>query len=217
LSFFPRWFKFLLTLLKLERILEFSGQHIMKLSHAESDGATCSYNRCLPLSPIGVQFTPAWTFCWSGAVGLQPMMTLAAGWTSSNRKSSAGEARPAPTKGRKADEDPIKEKRRYSSLFLSQDRFLKRYRGLQYSLRTMTAAIDYVVRPPDPNREGIVETLKLSQNPEAKKSQPGSFFREQHREHTEGSRIPAANRHAKVAETSVGLRFSMRTVSRNED
>jgi hypothetical protein len=33
-----------------------------------------------------------------------------------------------------------------------------------------------VVRPPYPNREGIVETLKLSQNPEAKKANPDHFL-----------------------------------------
>jgi NitT/TauT family transport system substrate-binding protein len=41
---------------------------------------------------------------------------------------------------------------------------------------TYQYAVDYVVRPPYPNREGIVETLKLSQNPEAKKANPDSFI-----------------------------------------
>jgi hypothetical protein len=41
---------------------------------------------------------------------------------------------------------------------------------------TYQYAVDYVVRPPYPNREGIVETLKMSQNPEAKKANPDSFF-----------------------------------------
>ena len=31
-------------------------------------------------------------------------------------------------------------------------------------------------RPPYPNREGIVETLKLSQNPEARKANPNAFL-----------------------------------------
>ena len=33
-----------------------------------------------------------------------------------------------------------------------------------------------MVRPPYPNREGIVETLKLSPNPEAKKANPDQFL-----------------------------------------
>jgi ABC-type nitrate/sulfonate/bicarbonate transport system substrate-binding protein len=41
---------------------------------------------------------------------------------------------------------------------------------------TYQYAVDYVVRPPYPNREGIVETLKLSQNPEAKKANPDIFL-----------------------------------------
>jgi NitT/TauT family transport system substrate-binding protein len=41
---------------------------------------------------------------------------------------------------------------------------------------TYQYAVDYVVRPPYPNREGIVETLKLSQNPEAKKADPDKFL-----------------------------------------
>jgi NitT/TauT family transport system substrate-binding protein len=41
---------------------------------------------------------------------------------------------------------------------------------------TYQYAVDYVVRPPYPNREGIVETLKLSQNPEAKKANPDNFL-----------------------------------------
>ena len=41
---------------------------------------------------------------------------------------------------------------------------------------TYQYAVDYVVRPPYPNREGIVETLRQSQNPEAKKSDPDSFL-----------------------------------------
>jgi NitT/TauT family transport system substrate-binding protein len=41
---------------------------------------------------------------------------------------------------------------------------------------TYQYAVDYVVRPPYPNREGIVETLKLSQNPEAKKADPDHFL-----------------------------------------
>src|SRR5215471_1639793 len=41
---------------------------------------------------------------------------------------------------------------------------------------TYQYAVDYVVRPPYPNREGIVETLKLSQNPEAKKADPDQFI-----------------------------------------
>ena len=41
---------------------------------------------------------------------------------------------------------------------------------------TYQYAVDYVVRPPYPNREGIVETLKLSQNPEAKKADPDHFI-----------------------------------------
>jgi NitT/TauT family transport system substrate-binding protein len=41
---------------------------------------------------------------------------------------------------------------------------------------TYQYAVDYVVRPPYPNREGIVETLKLSQNPEAKKANPDHFL-----------------------------------------
>ena len=41
---------------------------------------------------------------------------------------------------------------------------------------TYQYAVDYVVRPPYPNREGIVETLKLSQNPEAKKANPDQFL-----------------------------------------
>lgn len=41
---------------------------------------------------------------------------------------------------------------------------------------TYQYAVDYVVRPPYPNRDGIVETLKLSQNPEAKKADPDHFI-----------------------------------------
>ena len=41
---------------------------------------------------------------------------------------------------------------------------------------TYQYAVDYVVRPPYPNRDGIVETLKLSQNPEAKKANPDNFL-----------------------------------------
>jgi ABC-type nitrate/sulfonate/bicarbonate transport system substrate-binding protein len=41
---------------------------------------------------------------------------------------------------------------------------------------TYQYAVDYVVRPPYPNREGIVETLKLSQNPDAKKANPDTFL-----------------------------------------
>jgi ABC-type nitrate/sulfonate/bicarbonate transport system substrate-binding protein len=41
---------------------------------------------------------------------------------------------------------------------------------------TYQYAVDYVVRPPYPNRDGIVETLKLSQNPEAKKADPDRFI-----------------------------------------
>jgi NitT/TauT family transport system substrate-binding protein len=41
---------------------------------------------------------------------------------------------------------------------------------------TYQYAVDYVVRPPYPNREGIVETLKLSQNPEAKKADADQFM-----------------------------------------
>src|SRR5215471_5437438 len=41
---------------------------------------------------------------------------------------------------------------------------------------TYEYAVDYVARPPYPNREGIVETLKLSQNPEAKKADPDQFI-----------------------------------------
>ena len=41
---------------------------------------------------------------------------------------------------------------------------------------TYQYAVDYVVRPPYPNREGIGETLKLSQNPEAKKANPDHFL-----------------------------------------
>lgn len=41
---------------------------------------------------------------------------------------------------------------------------------------TYQYAVDYVVRPPYPNREGIVETLKLSQNPDAKKANADSFI-----------------------------------------
>ena len=41
---------------------------------------------------------------------------------------------------------------------------------------TYQYAVDYVVRPPYPNRDGIVETLKLSQNAEAKKANPDNFL-----------------------------------------
>jgi NitT/TauT family transport system substrate-binding protein len=41
---------------------------------------------------------------------------------------------------------------------------------------TYQYAVDYVVRPPYPNRDGIVETLKQSQNPEAKKAEPDHFI-----------------------------------------
>jgi NitT/TauT family transport system substrate-binding protein len=41
---------------------------------------------------------------------------------------------------------------------------------------TYQYAVDYVVRPPYPNREGIVETLKLSQNPDAKRADADSFI-----------------------------------------
>jgi NitT/TauT family transport system substrate-binding protein len=41
---------------------------------------------------------------------------------------------------------------------------------------TYQYAVDYVVRPPYPNRDGIVETLKLSQNPEAKKANADTFL-----------------------------------------
>ena len=41
---------------------------------------------------------------------------------------------------------------------------------------TYQYAVDYVVRPPYPNRDGIVETLKLSQNPESKKADPDHFI-----------------------------------------
>ena len=36
--------------------------------------------------------------------------------------------------------------------------------------------MDYVVRPPFANREGIVETLKLSSVPGASKADPGQFI-----------------------------------------
>ena len=36
--------------------------------------------------------------------------------------------------------------------------------------------MDYVVRPPYPTRDGIVESLKPSQNPEAKKANPDHFL-----------------------------------------
>lgn len=41
---------------------------------------------------------------------------------------------------------------------------------------TYQYAVDYVVRPPYPNRDGIVETLRQSPNPEAKKSDPDGFL-----------------------------------------
>jgi hypothetical protein len=41
---------------------------------------------------------------------------------------------------------------------------------------TYQYAVDYVVRPPYPNRERIVETLKLRQNAEAKKANPDNFL-----------------------------------------
>jgi NitT/TauT family transport system substrate-binding protein len=41
---------------------------------------------------------------------------------------------------------------------------------------TYQYAVDYVVRPPYPNRDGIVETLKLSQNAEAKKANADNFL-----------------------------------------
>ena len=41
---------------------------------------------------------------------------------------------------------------------------------------TYQYALDYVVRPPAPNREGIVETLKLNPNPKAKKADPDHFL-----------------------------------------
>ena len=41
---------------------------------------------------------------------------------------------------------------------------------------TYQYAVDYVVRPPYPNREGIVETLKLNPNTEAKKANPDQFL-----------------------------------------
>jgi NitT/TauT family transport system substrate-binding protein len=41
---------------------------------------------------------------------------------------------------------------------------------------TYQYAVDYVVRPPFANREGIVETLKLIQSPEAKKANPDQFI-----------------------------------------
>jgi len=41
---------------------------------------------------------------------------------------------------------------------------------------TYQYAVDYVVRPPFPNREGIVETLKLSTVPEASKASPDQFI-----------------------------------------
>jgi NitT/TauT family transport system substrate-binding protein len=41
---------------------------------------------------------------------------------------------------------------------------------------TYQYALDYVVRPPYPTREGIEEVLKQSPNPEAKKASPDSFI-----------------------------------------
>jgi NitT/TauT family transport system substrate-binding protein len=41
---------------------------------------------------------------------------------------------------------------------------------------TYQYAVDYVVRPPYPNRDGIIETLRLSQNPDAKKADPDQFL-----------------------------------------
>jgi NitT/TauT family transport system substrate-binding protein len=41
---------------------------------------------------------------------------------------------------------------------------------------TYQYSLDYVVRPPYPNREGIVETLKLNPNPEARKADPDHFL-----------------------------------------
>jgi hypothetical protein len=41
---------------------------------------------------------------------------------------------------------------------------------------TYQYAVDYVVRPPFPNREGIVETLKLSPSAEAKNANPDHFL-----------------------------------------
>jgi NitT/TauT family transport system substrate-binding protein len=41
---------------------------------------------------------------------------------------------------------------------------------------TYQYALDYVVRPPYPTRDGIVEVLKQSPNPEAKKASPDSFI-----------------------------------------
>lgn len=41
---------------------------------------------------------------------------------------------------------------------------------------TYQYAVDYIVRPPYPNREGIVETLKLTANPEAKSANPDHFL-----------------------------------------
>jgi ABC-type nitrate/sulfonate/bicarbonate transport system substrate-binding protein len=41
---------------------------------------------------------------------------------------------------------------------------------------TYQYAVDYVVRPPYPNREGIVETLNQSRNAEAKKADPDTFL-----------------------------------------
>jgi NitT/TauT family transport system substrate-binding protein len=41
---------------------------------------------------------------------------------------------------------------------------------------TYQYSLDYVVRPPYPNREGIVETLKLNPNPEAKKADADHFI-----------------------------------------
>src|SRR5207253_6886935 len=41
---------------------------------------------------------------------------------------------------------------------------------------TYQSAVDSVVHPPYPNRDGIVETLKLNPNPEAKKANPDHFI-----------------------------------------
>ncbi len=57
-----------------------------------------------------------------------------------------------------------------------------------------------VVRPPYPNREGIVETLKLSQNPEAKKATRIISSISSICEDTRRSRIPAADRYAEVSD-----------------
>ena len=85
---------------------------------------------------------------------------------------------------KKKKKKQIMKKRGYNNILIMRNQTLKKKIIQKYTRdtaediieATYQYAVDYVVRPPYPNREGIVETLKLSQNPEAKKADPDKFL-----------------------------------------